>query len=51
MVVMMDGAVVFTLGLSPPIAVEFLLGLSERGVKCERGVAVTTMGLCLLFML
>jgi len=35
---------VFTLGLSPPIAVEFLLGLSNRGIKCDRGIAIITKG-------
>ena len=34
----------FTLGLSPPIAIEFLLKLLDHGVKCERGISVTTKG-------
>ena len=35
---------VFTLGLSPPIATEFLIGLRKRGVECSRAIAVTTKG-------
>jgi len=31
-----------TLGLSPPITTEFLLGLLDHRVRCERGIAVTT---------
>ncbi len=35
---------VFTLGLSPPIATEFLMGLLDRGVEVNRAIPVTTMG-------
>ena len=35
---------IFTLGLSPPIATEFLLGLKERGVGVIKAIAVTTEG-------
>lgn len=39
----------FTLGLSPPITIEFLLRLLDRGVRCKRGIAVTTKGASLSF--
>lgn len=42
--VMSEGVAVFTLGLSPPIATEFLIKLRERKVECSRAIAVTTKG-------
>ncbi|RLF18240.1 MAG: hypothetical protein DRN06_01950 [Thermoprotei archaeon] len=41
---MSECVAVFTLGLSPPIATEFLIGLKERGVECSKAIAVTTGG-------
>lgn len=35
---------IFTLGLSPPIATEFLLKLRERAIRVERAIAVMTQG-------